>query len=124
MQLDNSLDTLADDMDFAALLEASFARQEPQRGDIVSGTILAVDNQGLIIDIGLGRDGVVERRDLERIQDDVEYTLGDSVDVMVIRPEDEEGNLLLSVSQARQSEDWKQAEDLLEADEVWQGCIL
>jgi small subunit ribosomal protein S1 len=124
MQLHNSLDVLADDMDFAALLEESFARQEPQRGDIVTGTILAVDNQGLIVDIGLGRDGVVERRDLERIQDeDLVFQIGDPIDVMVVRPEDEEGNLLLSVSQARQSEDWKNAERLLNEEEVWQGFV-
>jgi small subunit ribosomal protein S1 len=126
MQLHNSLDVLVDDMemDFAALLEESFARQEPQRGDIVTGTVLAVDNQGLIVDIGLGRDGVVERRDLERIHDeDLVYQIGDPIDVMVVRPEDEEGNLLLSVSQARQSEDWKQAERLMNEEEVWQGFV-
>ena len=43
--------TPADDMDFAALLEASFVN-EPERGDLVTGTILAVDNQGLIVDVG------------------------------------------------------------------------
>ncbi|MBZ0298702.1 MAG: S1 RNA-binding domain-containing protein [Anaerolineae bacterium] len=124
MQLQSSLDLLADDTDFAALLEASFAREEPQRGDIVSGTILAVDNQGLIVDIGLGRDGVVERRDLERIHEsDIFYVIGDPIDVMVIRSEDEDGNLLLSVSQARQSEDWQQAERLMNAEEVWQGIV-
>lgn len=126
MQLHNSLDVLADgiEMDFAALLEESFARQEPQRGDIVTGTVLAVDNQGLIVDIGLGRDGVVERRDLERIHDeDLYYQIGDPIDVMVVRPEDEEGNLLLSVSQARQSEDWKHAERLMTEEEVWQGFV-
>lgn len=124
MQLHSSLDTLADGMDFAALLEASFAREEPQRGDIVTGTILAVDNQGLIVDIGLGRDGVVERRDLERIQEhDLTYRVGDPIDVMVVRAEDEDGNLLLSVSQARQSEDWRQAEKLMESEEPWQGVV-
>ena len=126
MQLHNSLEVLDDGigMDFAALLEESFARQEPQRGDIVTGTVLAVDNQGLIVDIGLGRDGVVERRDLERIHDeDLIYHIGDPIDVMVVRPEDEEGNLLLSVSQARQSEDWKHAERLLNEEEVWQGFV-
>ena len=126
MQLNNSLDVVADGigLDFAALLEESFARQEPQRGDIVTGTVLAVDNQGLIVDIGLGRDGVVERRDLERIHDeDLFYQIGDPIDVMVVRPEDEEGNLLLSVSQARQSEDWKHAERLMNDEEVWQGFV-
>lgn len=124
MQLENSLDTVTDEMDFAALLEASFAQHEPERGDIMSGVILTVDHQGLIVDVGLGRDGVVLRKDLERLQDDtIEYTPGEEVDVMVIRPEDEEGNLVLSVSQARQSEDWKRAESLLENDEVWEGTV-
>ena len=123
MQLQSSLDTATGDMDFVALLEASFERDEPQRGDIVNGTILTVDNHGLIVDIGLGRDGIVERRDLERIHDDVAYEIGDDVDVMVIRPEDEEGNLLLSVSQARQSEDWQNAEKIMEADDVYEGIV-
>ena len=121
MQLQSSLDTVTGNMDFVALLEASFERDEPQRGDIVNGTVLTVDNHGLIVDIGLGRDGIVERRDLEKINDEVDYQIGDDVDVMVIRPEDEEGNLLLSVSQARQSEDWQNAEQLMEADEVYEG---
>ena len=47
--------------DFAALLEESFAREEPQRGDIIQGTVLAIDHLGMIVDVGLGRDGVVER---------------------------------------------------------------
>ncbi len=124
MQVETSSETLADNMDFVALLEASFARDEPQRGDIVRGTILAVDNYGLIIDVGLGRDGIVERRDLDRIQDEVSYDVADEIDVMVIRPEDEDGNLLLSVSQARQSEDWQRAEDIMNADEVYMGTVI
>lgn len=123
MELQSTLDTATGQMDFAALLEASFEREEPQRGDIINGVILTVDNQGLIIDIGLGRDGIVERRDLDRIHDDVDYQVGNPVDVMVIRSEDEEGNLLLSVSQARQTEDWRRAEGLMEADEVFEGTV-
>jgi small subunit ribosomal protein S1 len=123
MQVQDLLGVAVDDMNFVALLEASFERQEPQRGDIVSGTVLAVDNQGLIVDIGVGRDGMVERRDLDKIHDDVEFHAGDDIDVMVIRPEDDEGNLVLSVSQARQSEDWRFAEKLLEADDVFDGRV-
>jgi small subunit ribosomal protein S1 len=37
--------------------------------------------------------------------------------------EDEDGNLVLSVSQAQQTEDWKKAEDLLANDEVWDGSV-
>ena len=125
MHIESSLDTVSDGMDFAALLEASFAQKEPERGEIISGTVLAVDHFGLIVDVGIGRDGVVPRRDLERLPEDylLEFHPDDEVDVMVVRTEDEDGNLVLSVSQARQSEDWRLAEKLMENDEVWEGVV-
>ncbi len=123
MQLHNSLDAVADDMDFAALLEASFADKEPERGDIVPGTVMTVDNKGLIVDMGLGRDGLVPRRDLERMEQAPEFGTGDEIMVYVVRTEDEDGNLILSVSQARQSEDWQKAEQLMEADQAWEGIV-
>lgn len=125
MHIESSLDTVSDGMDFAALLEASFAQKEPERGEIISGTVLAVDHFGLIVDVGIGRDGVVPRRDLERLPEDylLEFHPDDEVDVMVVRTEDEDGNLVLSVSQARQSEDWRLAEKLMENDEVWEGIV-
>ena len=105
------------------MLEESFAREEPQRGDIIQGTILAIDHLGMIVDVGLGRDGVVERRDLDRISGVLNYQVGEPMDVMVLRPEDENGNLLLSASQARQSEDWQRAEQLQEQDEIYMGQV-
>ena len=124
MQAEPLLDTMnVDEMDFAAMLEASFAK-EPERGDIVTGTILAVDYHGLIVDVGLKRDGIVPRRDLDRVGiDPSTYQVGSEVDVIVVRIEDQDDNLLLSVSQAQQSEDWKIAEKLMEADEVWEGVV-
>lgn len=111
-------------MDFAALLEASFV-EEPERGDIVTGTILAVDNQGLIVDVGaMKRDGIVPRKDIERLGLDTSaYHVGDEVEVIVLRTEDDDGNLILSVSQAQQSEDWKRAETLMANDEVFEGVV-
>ena len=105
------------------MLEESFAREEPQRGDIIQGIILAIDNLGMIVDVGLGRDGVVERRDLDRIDGGLDCQVGEALDVMVLRPEDENGNLLLSASQARQSEDWRQAEQLKQDDEIYMGQV-
>lgn len=116
--------SLADDMDFAALLEASFV-EEPERGDIVTGTILAVDNQGLIVDIGaMKRDGIVPRKDIERLGlNPSAYQVGNEIEVIIIRSEDDEGNLVLSVSQAQQSEDWKRAEALMSGEELWEGIV-
>lgn len=114
-----------DEMDFAALLEASFAEEVPERGDIVTGVIVAIDEQGLIVGIeGMKRDGIVQRKDLERMNVEIEtYEVGADIDVMIVRMEDEDGNLVLSVSQAQQTEDWKKAEDLLANDEVWDGSV-
>ncbi|MEO8607793.1 MAG: S1 RNA-binding domain-containing protein [Chloroflexota bacterium] len=125
MDFEAVVPVLTDDMDFAAMLEASFAGEQPERGDIVTGTILRVDNQGLIVDIGMnGRDGIVSRKDIERMGADTTiYTVGDEIDVIIMRMEDQDGNLVLSVSQAVQSEDWKKAEALMTAEEVWEGVV-
>lgn len=113
------------DMDFAALLEASFAEEMPERGDIVTGTIVSVDNQGLIVSVdGMKRDGIVLRRDLERMNaEPSQFHVGDEIDIMILRMEDDEGNLLLSLSQAQQTEDWKRAEELLTAEGVFEGIV-
>jgi small subunit ribosomal protein S1 len=110
-------------MDFLALLEQSLSVEQPVRGDIVTGTVLAIDNMGLLIDLGMKRDGVVPRSDLDRLSDDVHFHLGDAVPVMIIRTEDSEGNMIVSVSQAKQSEDWIKAEDLMNSGDVWDGFV-
>jgi small subunit ribosomal protein S1 len=117
--------TTINEFDFAALLEASFAEETPERGDIVTGVVVAIDGQGLIVGIeGMKRDGVVQRRDLERAGLDVHhFQTAQEIDVMILRMEDEDGNLLLSVSQAAQTEDWKRAEELMTNEEVWEGVV-
>jgi small subunit ribosomal protein S1 len=127
MQVDapSLLDSSELELDFAALLEASWAEETPERGDIVTGVVVAVDEQGLIVGIeGMKRDGIVPRKDLERMGVDIDkYAEDDQIDVMIVRVEDEDGNLLLSVSQAQQTEDWKRAEELMENDGVWEGIV-
>lgn len=124
VELEPSSATTTDDLDFGALLAASFAEEDMERGDTVTGTILASDTQGLIVGVKSYRDGFVTRRDIERMgAQPSDFTVGDDVDVTIVRMEDDEGNMVLSVSQARQSEDWKRAEALLEADEAWEGEV-
>jgi small subunit ribosomal protein S1 len=74
--------------------------------------------------VGLKRDGIVSRRDIERLGvDPISYQVGDEIDVIIVRMEDQDGNLLLSVSQAQQSEDWKKAEELLATDGICDGVV-
>jgi small subunit ribosomal protein S1 len=109
-------------MDFMTMLEESFNFEQPERGDLLTGTILAIDDQGMIIDVGMKRDAVVPRSDLERMEG-VTYTVGQEVALIVVQPEDQDGNLMASVSQARQSEDWIKAEALMESGEAWEGVV-
>lgn len=111
-------------MDFAAMLEESFKQGLPERGDIVLGVILAKDQQGLLVDIGLKTDGIVPKSDLERLDAPFEFVIGDEIMVMVLRMEDAEGNLVVSISQAKQAEDWTKAEKLMESGEIWQGEVI
>ncbi|MGQ9909348.1 MAG: 30S ribosomal protein S1 [Candidatus Flexifilum sp.] len=125
MTLENAVMEHGGELDFAAMLEASFAEEQPERGDIVTGQVVAVDTQGLVVSIsGMKRDGIVPRRDLERLGvDGVAFKVGDEIDVMIQRVEDDDGNLVLSVSQAQQTEDWKRAEELMNSDGVFEGVI-
>jgi DNA-directed RNA polymerase subunit E'/Rpb7 len=117
-------DPLEAEMDFAALLEKSFAEeQQPMRGDIVMGIVLSIDNMGLLVDLRMKRDGVVPRNDLEKLGYEPNFSVGDEVPVMIVRTEDEDGNMIVSVSQAKQNEDWILAEDLMNKEEIWEGFV-
>ena len=119
MHTETSLDRTVGDMDFAALLEESLAGSQIERGDIVSGTVLSIDGQGLIVDIGWKQDGIVTRQDIERMgMSTSDFQVDSSIDVAVVRLNDADGNLVLSAAQARQNEDWKRAESLLESEEL------
>jgi small subunit ribosomal protein S1 len=110
-------------MDFLAMLEESLAVETPVRGDIVTGTVLAIDDMGLLVDLGMKRDGVVTRNDLEHAGVDLDINIGDEIPVMIIRTEDADGNMIVSIAKAKQNEDWLLAEDLMNADEIWEGEV-
>ncbi|PJF44533.1 MAG: 30S ribosomal protein S1 [Phototrophicales bacterium] len=113
-----------EELDFATLLEESFSKPLPEQGDIVNGTILVIDQQGMLVDIGLKKDGMVTKQDLERLGPDVRFEVGQEVPVMITRMEDRNGNLIVSLSQAIQAEDWVRAEELMEADEIYNGLVV
>ncbi|MCY4020674.1 MAG: S1 RNA-binding domain-containing protein [Chloroflexi bacterium] len=124
MQTETALDQSVDEMDFASLLEESLAGSQIERGDIVSGTVLSIDSQGLIVDIGWKQDGIVTRNDIERMgMSTKDFQVNAEIDVAVVRLNDGDGNLILSASQARQNEDWKRAEAMMNSKELYAGVL-
>ncbi len=124
MHTETALDQSVDEMDFALLLEESLAGSQIERGDIVSGTVMSIDNQGLIVDIGWKQDGIVTRNDIERMgMSTQDFQVNAEIDVAVVRLNDSDGNLILSASQARQNEDWKRAEAMMNSKELYSGAL-
>jgi len=103
---------------FAALLAQADSVSMPRRGDLLRGVILSIDTQGAIVDLGLKLDGVIPRADLDRLPAEIAPKTGDKVAVMVVDPLDDDGNLVVSLAQARESGDWLDAQRLMESDAI------
>ncbi len=125
MQSESAVRAPVEEMDFAVLLEESLAESKIERGDIVSGTVLSIDSQGLIVDIGWKQDGIVTRGDIERMgMATADFQVDAEIDVAVVNLHDSDGNLILSAAQARQNEDWKRAEEFMNNETLWAGEIV
>jgi small subunit ribosomal protein S1 len=108
--------------DLSALLEESSAIAHPRRGDVLRGIVLSVDDRGLVIDVGLKREGIVPAEDVRRLGNNARLPkVNEEVEVMVVAPVDSQGDLIVSLSQAHDSQDWARAEQLLETGEVFEG---
>jgi small subunit ribosomal protein S1 len=96
-------------------------------GDIVEGTIVKVDRDEVLLDIGYKTEGVIPSRELS-IKHDVDPNevvgVGDHVEALVLQKEDKEGRLILSKKRAQYERAWGTIEKLKEADEVVKGTVI
>ncbi|GAB3266593.1 30S ribosomal protein S1 [Kineococcus gypseus] len=96
-------------------------------GDIVSGTIVKVDRDEVLLDIGYKTEGVIPSRELS-IKHDVDPNevvgVGDEVEALVLQKEDKEGRLILSKKRAQYERAWGTIEAKKEADEVVEGTVI
>jgi small subunit ribosomal protein S1 len=107
------------------LLNQEFAHVIPQHGETLEGTIVGINANEIVVDIGCKSEGIVPARDLERMDPEFvrELNVGDTVYVYVVRPQDATGNSILSLSRAMLEGDWQHATELFEAEEVFEGTI-
>ncbi len=100
--------------------------ERPRRGQIRQGKILKIDEYGITVDLDLKRDGFVPRTDLDRLGEEATSSLelGQEVTARILRLEDQDGNLVLSLYQARFEKDWTRAQELLESGDVRQGEVV
>ncbi len=96
-------------------------------GDLVTGTVVKIDHDEVLLDIGFKSEGVIPARELS-IRNDVNpadiVSLGESIEALVLQKEDKEGRLVLSKKRAQYEKAWAQIEKSKEKDEVVSGTVI
>ena len=113
------------DIDFDEAVEASMVSVED--GQLVEGTVVKVDKDEVLLDIGYKTEGVIPSRELS-IRNDVDpaeiVTLGDQIEALVLTKEDKDGRLVLSKKRAQYERAWGDIEATKEADGVVTGPVI
>ncbi len=96
-------------------------------GDIVKGTVVKVDRDEVLLDIGYKTEGVIPSKELS-IKHDVDpsevVTVGDEIEALVQQKEDKEGRLILSKKRAQYERAWGTIEKIKEEDGVVTGTVI
>ena len=108
------------------LEEGAYDYQRPQRGEIREGVVIRKDPHQIIVDIGSKREGIVPSTDLAKLgKEFVErIQVGDKVSVYVLKSENREGDVIVSINMARQMEDWERARQLKESQEIIEAKVV
>lgn len=96
-------------------------------GDLITGTVVKVDRDEVLLDVGYKTEGVIPSRELS-IKHDVDpdevVKVGDTVEALVLQKEDKEGRLILSKKRAQYERAWGDVEKIKEADGVVKGTVI
>ena len=109
---------------FAHLLEESFAEGQLTEGSVVKGTVISIENDTALIDVGLKSEGRVALKEFGAPSQEAEIKIGDRVDVYLERMEDRHGEAMLSRERARREEAWTMLEKAFKAGERVSGNIF
>ncbi len=111
--------------DFLAAIDATIKYFND--GDLVEGTVVKVDRDEVLLDIGYKTEGVIPSRELS-IKHDVDpgdvVSVGDEVEALVLTKEDKEGRLILSKKRAQYERAWGDIEKVKEEDGVVTGTVI
>src|SRR5689334_20657986 len=110
--------------EFAALLEESLTRTALQEGSVVKGTIVGIEKDVAVIDVGLKTEGRIPLKEFAMSGRAPDLHVGDEVDVYLERVENAAGEAVLSREKARREESWTRLEEKYKAGERVEGVIF
>ncbi len=121
------LSELSDEMldDFEAAIAATVL--EFKEGDIVEGTVVGVDQDGAMVDIGYKSEGLIPTSELS-IRNNIDprevVQVGERVEALVLNKEDDEGRLILSKKRAQYERAWGRIRQITESGETVKGTVI
>jgi small subunit ribosomal protein S1 len=98
-----------------------------EEGDVVSGEVVRIDKDEVLVDIGYKSEGVIPANELsirKSIDPADEVALGEEVDALVLTKEDQDGRLILSKKRARFEKAWRRIEAAAESGEPVEGTVI
>ena len=96
-------------------------------GDVVSGKVVRIDQDEVLVDIGYKSEGVIPSNELsirKSVDPSEEVELGEEVDALVLTKEDQEGRLILSKKRARFEKAWRRIEQAADSGEPVEGTVI
>ena len=109
---------------FAELFEESLKELDMAPGSIVTGTVVAIENDFVIVNAGLKSEGVIPLEQFRNDKGEVDLKVGDDVRVALEALEDGFGSTVLSRERAKRAESWGLLEQAYEAGESVHGHIV
>ncbi|HWM30435.1 MAG TPA: 30S ribosomal protein S1 [Methyloceanibacter sp.] len=110
--------------EFAALLEESLTATALQEGSVIKGTIVGIEKDVAVIDVGLKTEGRIPLKEFGVSGRPANLSVGDEVDVYLERVENSAGEAVLSREKARREESWTRLEEKYKAGERVEGVIF
>src|SRR3990167_6779936 len=110
----------------ATLLEAeTIPYPHLRRGEIIEGTVVGTDRDGILVDIGAKSEGVFPPHEMHCLQPEGPSRLnsGDKGLVFIVQQESQEGQIILSLDRARGERGWRVLQDYLDANQSFEGYV-
>jgi len=108
---------------FAELFEESLANQELRRGAVVTGTVVDIQSDSVVVNAGLKSEGIIPIVQFRNSQGELEVEVGDEVEVSLEAIEDGFGETRLSREKAKRDQVWRRLEESFEKEEIVKGII-
>lgn len=122
-----AINDIGSEEDFLAAVELSMQGKDFKDNDLIEGTVVKIDRDEVLLDVGYKTEGVIPSRELS-IKHDVDpdevVKVGDSVEALVLQKEDKEGRLILSKKRAQYERAWGDVEQIKEIDGVVEGTVI